>query len=155
MIPLILAGISLASGAMAGFEQEQQGRIAKSIGEANAGVDEADALQLEINAQETIRRMREEGRKFTGSQRAKYAASGVVVDTGTPLEVMAETEGTLKMQQLEEQRAAALKAQGLRYQAQLSRLYGAEALRSAKVQSTTSLIGGATSAASTYYGMRR
>ena len=155
MIPLILAGISLASAFMQGQEQEKQGRMAKKIGEYNAGVDEADALQLEINSQENVRRMREEGRKFTGTQRARYAAANVVVDTGTPLEIMAETEGTLKMQQLEEDRAARLKAQNLRHQAQMTRLYGAEALRASQVQSTATLLGGAANATSTYYGMRR
>lgn len=155
MVPLILAGISLASAYMASREQENQGDIAKKVGEYNSRVDESDALQLSINAQENIRRMREEGRKFVGSQRAKYAASGVVVDTGSPLEVMAETEGVLRMQQLEEQRAADAKAANLRRQAQMSRLYGEEALRASQIQSTATLLGGAANAASMYYGMRR
>lgn|SRR5512136_108710 len=154
MIQFIPIALSLASAYMQSQAENEAGQTANQIGEYNASVDEADAIQLELDSLESVKRMRAEGRKFVGSQRAAYAKGGVVVDTGSPLEVMAETEGMLKLQELDAERQTRQQAAKLRRQAQVSRVYGAKELKASQTSSAASLLAGVGNAAQIYYNTR-
>lgn len=154
MIQFIPIALTLASAYMQSEAEDEAGQTAHKIGEYNATVDEADALQLELDSMESVKRMRAEGKKFVGSQRARYAKGGVVVDTGSPLEVMAETEGMLKLQELDYERQARQQAAKLRRSAQMSRFYGATELKASQTRSAASLLSGVGNAASMYFNAR-
>ena len=154
MIQFIPIAISLAATLMQSQAEDEAGETAKRIGEYNATVDESDALQLELDSLESVRRMRAEGKRFVGSQRARYAKGGVVVDTRSPLEVMAETEGMLKLQELDYERQARQQAAKLRRSAQMSRFYGEKELRASRVWSLASLLAGVGNDASMYFNAR-
>lgn len=150
-IPLAIAALGSIMQADA---QSDAGKTAKRIGEYNATVDESDALQLELDSLETVRRMRADGKKTIGSQRASYAKGGVMVDTGSPLEVMAETEGMLKLQQLDQTRQASLESAKLKRSAQMSRFYGDTEMRASTIRAGASLLAGAGEATKMYYNAK-
>lgn len=154
MFQFIPLAISLLSSFADADAQTEAGKTAKKMGEYNATVDEADALQVELDSLESVRRMRADGRKFVGSQRAKYAKGGVMVDTGSPLEVMAETEGMLKLQELDQMRQGNQEAASLRRSAQMSRFYGATELKASQKRAGASLLQGAGQAAQMYYNAK-
>jgi hypothetical protein len=152
-IPLALAALSAYGSYQQSSAQDEQGDNAKKIGEFNAKVDENDALQTEIDSMETVRRMRADAKKIKGSQRVAYAKGGVV-ETGTPLEVMSETEGMLKLQELDQQRKARMEATNLRRRAAMSRYTGDLQYRASKTASSATLLAGVGNAAGTYYNAR-
>ena len=75
----------------------------------------------DMNGRENIRRLRQDGRKLMSTQTARYAKAGVVGDTGTPLEVMAETAGLIELSVLDKKRAADAEAQQTRSQGAMQR----------------------------------
>lgn len=154
MFQFIPMAISLLSSFADADAQTEAGKTAKRMGEYNATIDESDALQVELDSLETVRRMRADGRKFVGSQRAAYAKGGVMVDTGSPLEVMAETEGMLKLQELDQMRQAGLESNKLKRSAQMSRFYGATELKAGQTRAGASLLAGAGQAAQMYFNAK-
>jgi hypothetical protein len=154
MIQFIPLAISLLSSFAQADAEIEAGKTAKKIGEYNATIDENDALQTELDSLESVRRMRADGRKFIGSQRASYAKGGVMVDTGSPLEVMSETEGMLKLQQLDEFRQSNQQASKLRRSAQMSRFYGETELRASQKKAGATLLAGVGQAAQSYFNAK-
>lgn len=109
---------------MAYYGQKQQAKTAAAVGEYNAKVAEAEALTIDMEARENLRRRRQTNKSFLARQRARFVSSGVVEDTGTPLEVQAETAGLLEMEALDANRVARQQAEQRRAGATYSRLSG-------------------------------
>jgi hypothetical protein len=105
-------------------------------GEAGARFGNADALRQRALAQDAInaanlRKKREAGARLTATQRAKYAAAGIVDSTGSPLSLLAETEGIIQRDLKEEQYHNELVLSGLFHEAAMERLGGEYALAGA------------------------
>jgi len=126
--------------------QKDAAKTTAAVGEYNAKISEADAAQLDMEARETLRRRREANTSFLSSQRSKYVASGVVADTGTPLEVQAETAGILELDALDQARQARVQAQRLRTGAVVERITGQAQARAYNTAAGVSLLQGAASA---------
>lgn len=76
----------------------------------NSLLAENKALLADMTGRETIRRMRKEGDRTLATQTARFAKSGVLTDTGTPLEVMADTAGMIELNVLDRKRQAEAEA---------------------------------------------
>ena len=96
-VPLMIVG-----GSMMAISQVQGSRAMAQASEYNARVAEAQAKAIKTSGefeQKTLEQQSaferskivREKAKTTSAQRAKYAASGVRVDVGSPLEVMAQS----------------------------------------------------------------
>ena len=93
LIPLIMMA---ASAAMQASAASKQATTAAQIGDYNAKVDIANAEQLAKNANVNIQKQRTENQSYLSSQRAAYAASGILSGTGSPMTVQATTAGRME-----------------------------------------------------------
>lgn len=124
----MLSAGSLAIGAFGSISsamaQQQQGNVARDVGNANAMALESQAQRIgnETRVRADIQR-RENARKM-GQTMAAYGASGVDVNSGTPLDVEADqaTEGELQAKLIEY--GGTSQQQQLMRQAQLLRMGG-------------------------------
>ena len=80
----------------AGIEANKMATYAAKVADYNANVDIANAQQQAMNAQANIQSERLKGEEYLSHQRAAYAASGVLSDTGTPMAVQATTAARLE-----------------------------------------------------------
>lgn len=96
-------------------------RTIEMAAEYNAMLSENKALLADMTGRETISRMRKEGGKLMATQTARFAKSGVVMDTGTPLEVMADTAGMIELNVLDRKRQAEAEAQTFRTEGAVQR----------------------------------
>lgn len=91
-VPLIIAGV--ATVASAGMQAVAASKKASAVARAadyNAKVDIANAQQLQMDAEANVRRQRQENQDYLSKIRVAYAASGVLSDTGTPMQVLGTT----------------------------------------------------------------
>lgn len=189
-----LALASLATAAVgtgvAVYGQVQAGKTAKAVGKYNSALDEqnaqevarsaeynaklqeVEAVQVEMDSRENIRRKREENKRYASTQRARFASSGVT-EQGSPLEVMAETAALLEMDAQEVNRQAQVNAARLRagaaetrrtglfqqsqYKAQagFDRAYGSAQARAANIGAASTLLAGASSMAGAAYNFKK
>ena len=89
--PLAMAG-STTFGVMGTLER---GKEQQEIANARAAVDRADAAAVGRRTLEAAKIKRRQGEKLLATQKAKFAASGVRVDTGSPLVVEAQTRADI------------------------------------------------------------
>ena len=151
--------IAIASLALAGvgtglavYGQVKQAETAKKMGEYNAKLAENQALQTEMDSREQLRRTAIGNKRIMATQRVSYAKAGV--DTaGTPLAVMAETAGNLKLSSLDYMKKTGQDVTALHGQAGASRALGAQQAQAAYIGAGASLLSGASSMASMGYGM--
>lgn len=143
---IAIAATAVGTG-LSVYGQLQQASNAKALGQYNAKLAEEQAKQTEMDARETLRRKRQENKKFSSRQRGAYARAGVL-NEGTPLEVMAETAGTLELQALDYAREQKQQAVNLRAQGAMDRAAGSMQARAAQIQAGASLLQGAGSVAS-------
>ena len=90
------AAASVAGATMAAVSSSRQASAAAQAADYNAKVDQANAKQLAMDAQANIQKQRQDDATFESSQRAALAASGVLSDTGSPMQVEATTAGRLE-----------------------------------------------------------
>ena len=145
---LAIAAVSIAAvgTGVAVYGQMEAAKTAKEMGEYNAKLAESQAAQVDMDARESIRRRREQNRKFMGSQRTAYAKSGVTIE-GSPLEVMAETSGILELEALDASRQASQQSLALKGQAAYDRRVGSNQARAAYIGAGSSLLSGAANTA--------
>lgn len=153
-VPLI---ITAASTAVSVAGQQQQARAQESASKFQAAVARNNAIIAERKAQDAIERgkiaereKREETAQLIARQRAAAAASGVLVDTGSILDITSDTAGLGELDALTIRSNAAREAQAFRDQAagfeseaQLTTATGANARTAGNIQSTGTLLEGA------------
>jgi len=143
-----LVGTAVSAG-MSYYGYQQQAKTSERIADYNAKVAENQAIQQEMEANESIRRRRREQRGFKGRQRAKFAAAGVQYE-GTPLAVMAESAGLMELQNADFYRASQSRSSSLYSQASLTRQEGYARASAARMQGGISLLSGGIGLASNY-----
>lgn len=104
-------------GAISTISQLQQGRDQAANSMFNAQIAEANAKQAEINAKQQLQAASEEESRFRvqsrfllGRQRSAAGASGIRIDTGSPLTVGAEQAKQLELGALDIRYAGKLAA---------------------------------------------
>ena len=144
------AMILMAVGtAVSAYGQYQSGQAQKAAANYNARVQEAQAIQQDMENRENIRRERKAGQGFLSSQRQKLGASGVVIQTGSPLEVLGRTAGELELRAQDAARAGRSNLQYGLSQAKMTKWEGKQAATAATLGATGTILQGAGQA----YGM--
>jgi hypothetical protein len=143
---IIAVVATVASTAVSIHGQRQQAKAAEAAAEFNAKVAENEALRVEMESREQIRRDRITHKRLLGRQRALAAKSGVT-ETGSPLDLMAETAGELELGILDSQRAHQAKATQLRGEATIGRFEGKSRAVGLRNRSIATGIGGISRAA--------
>ena len=96
-IPLAIAATAQAvSSGVQAFEANKNATYAAKVADYNAKVDIANAQQQAMNAQANIQSQRTQGQELLSRQRAAYAASGVLSDSGSALAVQATTAARME-----------------------------------------------------------
>jgi hypothetical protein len=119
-----------------------QGRYQRQQAYAQAAINEMIAKDVKAKGQTTALRVRQRASVFKGSQRATLAAQGIDIETGTPSEVLEETQTLSEMDALTAKNNAWREAFG--YQAEASRLRteGTYAYLASKNQARLTLLTG-------------
>ena len=148
-LPFIYAGTAIgslllgAAGAVTQYQgQKEQQATAGRVTEFNARLEEEAAIQRDLESQENSRRARTQAKRIISGQRAAFGGSGTLVNTGSPLEVQAESAAMLERSILDQDRAARLEVQRLRSSAQSIRLGGQSLATGLGRQATGTLLGG-------------
>lgn len=133
---LMIAGLGMSV-----MGQIQQGNIARQQAEAQAEINEYNAAQKEVEAQQNLEGAKLEelrtarlARLFKGEQVARMGMSGTELTGGSSIEVLGDIAYQTKMDRdlilrsgtIAGQQSRA-EAKGSRFQAQWSRLYGKQA----------------------------
>jgi len=124
----IIGGVSTAAS-IAGtgasmYGQVQAQKQQASMAEYNIAVEEARQQQLTAEGQERVSRLRSQNQRFLGQQRGAMAKSGIAMDTGSSLEVMADTKAMMELEALDAQYQTQMQ---LRTSRQKAQAYGMEA----------------------------
>lgn len=132
-LPVISQITSLAGTAVSAYGTYQGGQDKKKAYEYNARVAQAEGAMARQRAEREEEVHRSKLRRLMGTQRALFAAAGVEIGTGTPLEVMLDTvrEGEKEAQYIK----WGGETEETRYlnEAQLQRMYGESAGRAGTI----------------------
>lgn len=93
----ILAGATLAAGALSAYNQYQTGKYSAAVAEQNADVAEAQAQDSINRGNAQAEQVRRQNRQAAGTQAAIMGATGADLSTGGALDVFGDTAqfGTL------------------------------------------------------------
>ena len=149
---MILMGVGTAVGA---YGQYQSGQAQKAAANYNARVQEAQAIQQDMENRENIRRERKAGQGLLSSQRQKLGASGVVIQAGSPLELLGRTAGELELRAQDAARAGRSNLQYGLSQAQMTKWEGKQAATAATLGSAGTLLQGTGQAISMYKAAKK
>lgn len=158
----IYIGVTLASAAASAYSSYSQGQQAQSMykyqsamAERNAQISELQARDIEKQGaiEEAQHRLKVQG--MIGEQKSAIAAGGVAVDTGSPLDILADTAGlgefdaqVIRSNARKQAWAARTQAQGYLAEAGALNTAGSNAYRNGTVGAAGSLLSGASSVAS-------
>ena len=149
---IILMGVGTAVGA---YGQYQSGQAQKAAANYNARVQEAQAIQQEMENRENIRRERKSGQGLLSSQRQKLGASGVVIQAGSPLELLGRTAGEIELRAQDAARAGRSNLQYGLSQAQMTKWEGKQAATAATLGASGTLLQGTGQAISMYKAAKK
>lgn len=154
-----LAAVSLGASLIGGISKSRAERKAarqtQQAADINAALHEAQADQADLEARENINRLRREARRYTGTQRARIAASGVVGSEGSPLDALVETAGAMELRALDEARAARARKGAAYAQAAETRRTGRLQASGLRAQGTGTLLSTAATTAGTYVNFKQ
>jgi hypothetical protein len=136
---------------MQAYGQYQQGQSQKKAADYNASVAEQQAGMIEASGELEAYKIRKQGEQIKGTQRARFAASGVRT-TGSAAEVLADTAAMIELDIMTARYNTQVGAMSARSQAAMSRYQGQQYANAGKMSAMTTLIGGAGQMASKYYG---
>jgi hypothetical protein len=91
MAELAAAGMGIAGTVLSAFGKYREGVQTQKIYDANAKIVEQDAAWKAAAAKEEGYKLSRQRNEMIGEQAALYGASGLGLDTGSPLDVMAKT----------------------------------------------------------------
>lgn len=141
------AGLALYGAIQQSRAEKKAGRQNAKIEKANARVAERQAADAERRGAEDIRRLRMQGRKLIGTQRATLAAQGIELGEGTAGTLIQDTEAAIELDSLTIANNAAMEAFGFRTQSSDAMERARIRSREARDRAQGVLLSGATSAA--------
>lgn len=151
---VVSIGGTIYSGVSSANAQRKLGKKTSQAANINAALTEAEADQADLESRENITRLRREARRYTGSQRARIAASGVVGSEGSPLDAIVETAGAMELRALDEARAARARKGQAYARADETRRTGRLQESGLRAQATGTLLSTAANTAGTYLQFR-
>ena len=150
------AMILMAVGtAVSAYGQYQSGQAQKAAANYNARVQEAQAIKQDMENRENIRRERKAGQGLLSSQRQKLGASGVAIQTGSPLEILGRTAGELELRAQDAARAGRSNLQYGLSQSQMTKWEGKQAATAATLGASGTLLQGTGQAIGMYKAAKK
>lgn len=141
-----IALTSLAVGAYGIYTtqrgQKEQAQTAQNVSAFNAQIEEDRAIQVEAETRENNRRARKQAKRIISGQRAKFGASGTLVNVGSPLEVQADSAANLEQRILDQDRRGRQEVSRLKSSAESIRLGGSSIATGFNRQAQGTLLGG-------------
>lgn len=143
---------------------QQQGNYESQLFSQNADFADAQAADAIARGHEAELRSRGQTRQLTGSQRASYAAQGISLDTGSPVDVVTQDEALGELDALTIRNNARREAYGFstqasqyRSQAQMARTAGKNTAAAYGNEGVSTLLGGAADLYNVYaaYGINK
>lgn len=146
---------TVAAGAMNYQASREAADQAKLNARHNAALLAMQEKQVKEIADREAGKIRLQGQKVRGTQRAITAASGVVLGQGSALDIERETEFNI-LEDIETVKTnAALEAWGYRTNATATLIQGQQQAQALRTQGSASLIGSLGSAGATMYGANK
>ncbi len=146
----IMAVMSLAGTAMSAVGQLQAGADANKAAKYNAQVLEQNAKQTVLNSNtEATMRKRQLMKERSGAI-ASYGASGVQINSGSPMAVLSDLATEAELDAALTRYAGEQEAKGLNSEAAMQRREGKIAKRNAMTGAFGTLLGGASQAYGTF-----
>jgi hypothetical protein len=127
ILGIIGATTAAAGTAVSAVGQVKAGNAAKNVGEYNASVDEQNAQNSLADATTSEAQQRVRDSHVIAAGRAIAGASGVDVNSGSPLDVQAENQKQAEMNALNIRRSGQTRAQAFIADAQSQRMQGKNA----------------------------
>jgi hypothetical protein len=140
-------GATLGSGVMAAGSMYQQGQMQKQVAANNATMAEYAALDAQRRGEQDAQSIQRKAAGLKGTQRAMMASRGLDLGTGTPAEILDQTDFFAETDVATARGNAARDAWSYRAQAQDLRQQGNFAARNANLQAFSTLLGSAGSVA--------
>jgi hypothetical protein len=139
---MAMTALVLASSAYSAYSQQQAGKDQQAIANRNAEMSDAQATQAKLQGDQEINAIRRRTRQLIGRQTAAYAAQGVDVGSGAPVDVAVDT-GLSGLQDEQTARTnAALAAWGFKTQASNERFQGAMLRKQGNSAATATILDG-------------
>lgn len=146
------AVIMLVGSAVSAYGQYQAGKAQQKAADYNSRVQEAQAIQADMESRENMRRERRAGKDFMSSQRQKLGSSGVVIQAGSPLELLGRTAGELELKAQDAARAGRSNLQYGLSQSKMTKWEGKQAAKAGTIGAAGTILSGVGSAIG---GMKR
>lgn len=164
--PAVVIAMMVVSTAVTMMGQQQQADAAKKSAEYTAAVNRNNAQIAEWNAQDAEargaiaeRKQALETTQLMARQRAGLAANGVVIDSGSALDITSDTAAfgrldALTVRSNAQREALGFRTQGMNYNAEadLASYRGKAAGAAARTQMLGTALGGASQVATKWYG---
>ena len=145
------AGLNLASGILTGDSEREAGMREQALYNKQAKFLDAQAREAEIQAEIRESIGREEAADLTSEQVQAYAASGVDIGSGSPLQILAEQRRKAETAVTQRKLSDIREIENVRFQSSMARTQGRAAMANAKSRARASLISGVAKSFGTAY----
>lgn len=146
------AVIGAISVSVSAYSAVAAGENASEVADYNAKVQENAAQDARQRGAVAAAEHQDKVKRMIGTQMATAGANGLLVTTGTPLDIMTDTAGMGKLDSLRLIANAHRQASGLDDQAGLTKVQGANASTAGNLNAAGAIVGGLGSYAKSYYG---
>lgn len=143
-----LVATTVGTGVVA-YNQYQQGKAARALGNYNAQVSEQAALDAARDGRAAANAQRAKNEAIKARQRALFAKAGVNLSSGSPLMLQVAQAGELELAALETEQQAESNAAKLRTQAVLDRMGANSAYRAGLIGASGTILQGVGTATNT------
>ena len=154
VIGIISAVVAAAGTAVSAYSAYQQGQAADKAAKYNARVAEQQAATAVQAANAQAAAQRTQYRRILASNEAATGASGVAVDVGSPLLVMADQAAQAELNARMTEWGGQARAQGIRSEIPLLRIQGQRAAAAGTYGASRTLLSGAVDLGSRYSAPR-
>jgi hypothetical protein len=124
----VMFAFTVASSVAQSYQQKQQAEYAEGVAEYNLRKTENEAQRVKNVATERENKVRQEAAELKARQRASFAAAGIDIGLGTPLDLQADTETLAEVDALRIRETGDLQSKAMIEQSQLE-LDAASAMR--------------------------
>lgn len=145
VLPIIGIAAAAAGTAISTVGQVKAGNAAKATGEYNAQTDIQNSQYALQDAQTSEAQRREADRLVLSGNKAAFGASGIDVNSGSPLEVLAYQTAQAEKDALNIRRSGALESQAYIRQSEADRLAGQNAQAASRYNAAGTLLTGTAS----------
>lgn len=147
---LAIAGASVAGAGISAAGQYQASKFNAQMAERQAALQEKAAQDVIERGDEQADRQREQTGRLIGEQRATIGASGVEMDSGSPLRLQTDSRYQGELDALTIEENARREAMGLSRGAQQSRMESEFTRRRGQIGAGSTLLTGGAQAGSNY-----